>query len=335
MAAERLKPTPLTRKLAPYAKRKDGIIESPMSVFDNIPFEAVYTETLSEEMDYIKKRMKEEFLIGLTYQYHDSLLLMSKKLNMDMSSFYYVPVHKYQKIGSQWNEEIESKVRSRVPLSTEINRYAEELWLKQMGETFKNDSIRKANVDKFETGLALFQDCAAQHRYNDHCYDTIRIKKFCTWNNEDDFKDIPLENYFLALQISPFGEQRMDSFVRDGTTKKQVEIVLAQMKDDDISWNRMFEKITTVDRRIDLSNRAETNMSVYLDHIINNYDNLAEWTVFSAGNVPQYTTGVVQEEGLATGTKWADYVLADYKGQNLDYLMYYTMAYNFEDKTYV
>jgi hypothetical protein len=79
---------------------------------------------------------------------------------------------------------------------------------------------------------------------------------------------------------------------------KHVEIVLARCKED-IRWISLFgyERITTVydkcgssdgpGRHVQLANTGRES-GTYLHHIVNNYDNLAEWSVFTQGEPPTW-----------------------------------------------
>jgi hypothetical protein len=86
----------------------------------------------------------------------------------------------------------------------------------------------------------------------------------------------------------------MSNIVTGRTTKDEVEVVLAQF-DEDISWSDPYKAIRTVYCKggewlapsgcIPLKNVGREGHT-YLHHIVQNYDTLSKWTVFTQAGVP-------------------------------------------------
>lgn len=106
----------------------------------------------------------------------------------------------------------------------------------------------------------------------------------CNWELEDAAISMPL---FLPHQHSQLVDVRKNK-IRKGL----VEIVIAQ-RGEDVSWSDDYEHIRTIYcqgktpgrrciRLVDIGREAHS----YLHHIVANYHQLAEWTVFSTGANP-------------------------------------------------
>mmetsp|Transcript_93409 Transcript_93409/g.204416 ORF Transcript_93409/g.204416 Transcript_93409/m.204416 type:complete len:495 (-) Transcript_93409:197-1681(-) len=99
--------------------------------------------------------------------------------------------------------------------------------------------------------------------------------------------------------------------------KSKVEVVLAQ-HDEDIAWSDPLQHVRTVyckgshcaDESIRLPNAGREG-NTFLHHIVKNYDNLADWTVFSQAEKP--TDGYFDHKRggghMLTGSKFEDYIV--------------------------
>lgn len=119
--------------------------------------------------------------------------------------------------------------------------------------------------------------------------------------------------------------------IPDNTTKRQMELVVAR-HDEDIAWSEPFRRIRTVYHkpgaflyRTPHTNslaRADTvilpnigrEAHTYISHIVNNYDALADWTVFLHGKAPSCGFFLADERTfgnhLLTNVSVLDYFLA-------------------------
>eukprot|EP00494_Astrolonche_serrata_P033528 UN33797 len=202
-------------------------------------------------------------------------------------------------------------------------------------------------IERFEFKLESFQECAVELKYNNQCYDTVRIKKFCHWDDLE--QQVPLENWYLPLQKRSIlrGTKTYKRFIKLGQqklNKTNIEIVLARY-DESVYWNRMYEDITTVynkgsylegDNVIELENVGREGHT-FLTHVVRNWDNLADWTIFSQAQCPTFgylghRQGSNRGGHMVPGTSWDDYVLAFYDEQHLEYKGYMTEAFNLKDQ---
>ena len=115
-------------------------------------------------------------------------------------------------------------------------------------------------------------------------------------NNHNDFDILKNEIEWLSNDQ----RKRFEDIRSNKLTSSQIEIVLARYKED-ISWSNIYKNIVTVydkseiplplyrssiyNKYITLNNIGREAHS-YLYHIVNNYDKLADVTVFSQGSEP-------------------------------------------------
>mmetsp|Transcript_24540 Transcript_24540/g.54628 ORF Transcript_24540/g.54628 Transcript_24540/m.54628 type:complete len:376 (-) Transcript_24540:217-1344(-) len=115
--------------------------------------------------------------------------------------------------------------------------------------------------------------------------------------------------------------QRLDRMLSKGLISRQeIEVVLAYY-DEDVSWTSRVASLVTV-----YCQSGETSIGnipciplpnvgreghVYMTHIVNNYDNLAEWTVFSQAQEPTagYRSNNDSYGHMLPGLDMADYLL--------------------------
>jgi len=117
--------------------------------------------------------------------------------------------------------------------------------------------------------------------------------------------------------------------IRRGTvTRRHVEIVMSRYQED-IAWSDMYASLRTVYDKLPLGWRVPKNDTVYIDnvgresyvylkHIVDNYDRLADLTVFTQAGVPTagYETGhpSAYRGHMSPGFTFHDYVLAETPG---------------------
>jgi hypothetical protein len=128
----------------------------------------------------------------------------------------------------------------------------------------------------------------------------------------------------LQQQLSWLSEEqirRLDGISRGTLSRSDVEIVLARY-DEDISWSDMYADVRTVYCKGDIDCDPDWHKlpnvgregHTYLHHIVENYDMLADWTVFSQAAIPEI--GYSGQDGLGhghymPGSSFHDYVLAE------------------------
>jgi len=113
-------------------------------------------------------------------------------------------------------------------------------------------------------------------------------------------------------------DAQLDRILRGDVSKDELEIVLAQYNED-MSWSDKYGKLRTVYCKggaacapdaVRLDNVGREGHS-YLSHIVQNYDNLAKWTVFSQAGEP--TVGYKgQNQGgghMLGGATFSDYLV--------------------------
>eukprot|EP00927_Polykrikos_kofoidii_P077258 TRINITY_DN74216_c0_g1_i1.p1 TRINITY_DN74216_c0_g1~~TRINITY_DN74216_c0_g1_i1.p1 ORF type:complete len:699 (-),score=78.48 TRINITY_DN74216_c0_g1_i1:37-2133(-) len=122
----------------------------------------------------------------------------------------------------------------------------------------------------------------------------------------------------LAM-LSPAQLIELHKVQRGEVSKSQVEIVLAQY-DEDVSWSEVYASIRTVYCKGTAAMRPPACVPLpnvgreghtYLHHIVENYDNLAEWTVFSQAGEPTvgYQGHRLGGGHILSGVSFHDYVL--------------------------
>jgi len=114
--------------------------------------------------------------------------------------------------------------------------------------------------------------------------------------------------------------QQLERIRSGDIEKRDVEIVVASCRDD-LSWLRWeYKRLTTNNDQCTLTStlmgrNVGRESHVYLQHIVDHYDDLAEWTVFTQGHDPSpgYDVGTDQDtEGghMLQHSLFDDYVLA-------------------------
>ena len=123
-------------------------------------------------------------------------------------------------------------------------------------------------------------------------------------DNSDGMKHESRDKKFLSVEGDLLNNERL-SRLNDITsglrTRKNVEVIISR-HNEDISWSDMYASIRTVYEKSDEPNVLKVGTPgnvfrlanlgreshTYLAHIVNNYDTLAELTVFSQGSAPTH-----------------------------------------------
>eukprot|EP00466_Bigelowiella_natans_P015623 jgi/Bigna1/127230/aug1.4_g1938 len=145
------------------------------------------------------------------------------------------------------------------------------------------------------------------------------------------------------LSKNPFGsEDPAPSTPVDLHRKNSVDIVLAHYNEN-LTWTGEFNKAhpganfriySKSSKRVSDGNVTEYLPNVgreshsYLHHIVKNYDDLADWTIFSQAAEPAWGFFSMKESGhMCSGSKFEDYLLPRKEG----WYMVYTVASHFPD----
>jgi len=145
------------------------------------------------------------------------------------------------------------------------------------------------------------------------------------------------------LSKNPFGsEAPAPSTPVDLHRKNSVDIVLAHYNEN-LTWTGEFNKAhpganfriySKSSKRVSDGNVTEYLPNVgreshsYLHHIVKNYDDLADWTIFSQAAEPAWGFFSMKESGhMCSGSKFEDYLLPRKEG----WYMVYTVASHFPD----
>jgi hypothetical protein len=111
-------------------------------------------------------------------------------------------------------------------------------------------------------------------------------------------------------------EQRLTAILNGAVNKSELEVVMAQ-HDEDTSWSDILKHVRTlyckgsqVEGCIPLANVGREGHS-YLHHIVNNYDNLSQWTVFTQAGEPTvgYAGHRMGGGHMLNGFAFIDYLL--------------------------
>lgn len=123
-------------------------------------------------------------------------------------------------------------------------------------------------------------------------------------------------------------KERLRAIQRGTVTRRHVEIVMSRFQED-ISWSDVYAPLRTVYDKFPLGWRAPRNGTiyvenvgresyVYLKHIVDHYDTLADLTVFTQAGLPTagYETGhpSAYRGHMSPGFSFHDFVLADTPG---------------------
>jgi len=120
---------------------------------------------------------------------------------------------------------------------------------------------------------------------------------------------------------------QLDRIFKGEVGKGKLEVVLAQYSED-LSWAKPYENIMTVyckgGERCAPGSQRLTNVGreghTFLHHIVENYDKLADWTVFSQAGEP--TEGYLGHEigggHMVHGVSFNDYLLEPQRSPNAD-----------------
>jgi len=119
-------------------------------------------------------------------------------------------------------------------------------------------------------------------------------------------------------ELSPTQLAELRAIQEGKVAKSQIEVVLSQY-DEDVAWSDDYKNIRTVyckkssvgaEGCIPLENVGREGHT-YLHHIVKNYDNLAEWTVFSQAGAPTvgYKGHRLGGGHMMPGMSFHDYVL--------------------------
>lgn len=111
--------------------------------------------------------------------------------------------------------------------------------------------------------------------------------------------------------------------------KSDLEIVLAQHKED-VSWSNEYSSVRTLyckggdscsSDAVKLPNEGREGHT-FLHHIVNNYDKLAKWTVFSQAGKPSegYFGQDIGGGHLLTGSKFEDYLIQSQSGSDSHFM---------------
>lgn len=126
------------------------------------------------------------------------------------------------------------------------------------------------------------------------------IQKHHPKNNPQEPRSPPSTPGLLEAQLQMLDQSQLRivrEIMEGRKTKGDIEIVLA-VYGDDLQWCEMYAAITTVYQKKDHGTTSSRNFHevnlpnvgrethTYLYHIVNNYDRLAEVTVFGQGNPP-------------------------------------------------
>jgi len=127
--------------------------------------------------------------------------------------------------------------------------------------------------------------------------------------------------------------QRLQGIVLGDVNKSMVEVVLAHYNED-LGWTSAYKNILSIyskssedslPGRIHLPNVGREGHT-FLYHIVNNYDNLADWTVFSQAGEPTegYQGHRIGGGHMLANVSFADYVLHDSKNGNDGSFIFFT-----------
>mmetsp|Transcript_2007 Transcript_2007/g.4097 ORF Transcript_2007/g.4097 Transcript_2007/m.4097 type:complete len:530 (-) Transcript_2007:103-1692(-) len=130
------------------------------------------------------------------------------------------------------------------------------------------------------------------------------------------------------VRLSKEQLQHLTRFRNGELGKDNVEIVVASCGDD-VSWLRSeYESLATINDQCTIASKVSgqnvgRESHVFLKHIVDNYDKLAEWTVFTQGHAPAAGYNELSDEGTTRGghmlkhATFDDYVLAGERGEPL------------------
>jgi hypothetical protein len=128
---------------------------------------------------------------------------------------------------------------------------------------------------------------------------------------------VVLEDELEAL--SPLQRAKWINIQKGVVTKQDVEIVLARYNED-VSWCDQYKSLVTI------YNKGEDDLKydslplpnvgreghTYLHHVVQNYENLADWTVFSQASEPTWGYAAGEDGGhMMSSTSFHDYVLEE------------------------
>jgi len=130
-------------------------------------------------------------------------------------------------------------------------------------------------------------------------------------------------------------DTRLDHILSGDVSKDELEIVLAQY-DEDLSWSDKYKKLRTVYCKggaacgpdaLRLENVGREGHT-YLSHIVNNYDKLAEWTVFSQAGEPTFGYKGQNQGGghMLGGATFSDYLFRPNRAEAEDPEAFFLMT---------
>jgi len=122
----------------------------------------------------------------------------------------------------------------------------------------------------------------------------------------------------LASHLSEAQRSQLQKIIQGDVGKHEVELVLAHFNED-ASWSDPYASVRTIYCKgsqvpgcVPLENVGREGHT-YLTHIVNNYDHLADWTVFSQAGAPGvgYNGHRLGGGHMQPGVEFQDYMLPD------------------------
>jgi len=122
----------------------------------------------------------------------------------------------------------------------------------------------------------------------------------------------------LVSHLSEAQRSQLQKIIQGDVGKREVELVLAHFNED-ASWSDPYASVRTIYCKgsqvpgcVPLENVGREGHT-YLTHIVNNYDKLADWTVFSQAGAPGvgYNGHRLGGGHMQPGVEFQDYMLPD------------------------
>jgi len=108
-------------------------------------------------------------------------------------------------------------------------------------------------------------------------------------------RDLGVYDLLEKVLLSPEKKERLGA-IRDGSlTRANVEIVIATPPKADISWSNAYANVRTI--------RCVIHSLAFLQHIVENYDRLANLTVFSQGSPRLLANSSIHDSALSTSSR--------------------------------